>query len=223
MKLPIKDRKVAGCALAGLLEERYRDRDVLVLALPRGGVPVAAEIARALRAPLDVINIRKLGVPFQPELAMGAIASGGIRVMNPEVIRVAGVDHEAIERVVSIEERELERREHAYRGDRARPAVAHRVVILVDDGAATGATMDAAVEAVRRLGPERIVCALPVAPAETVMMLEEHADEVVCLATPAPFYAIGSWYEDFRQVTDDEVRGLLRRDAEAAWLLPRAG
>ena len=216
MKLPIQDRKAAGRALAELLADRYRHQDVIVLALPRGGVPVAFEIAKALDAPLDVLNIRKLGVPFQPELAMGAIASGGIRVMNSEVIRLARVDREIIEEVISIESRELDRRERLYRGDRARPALTHRCVIIVDDGAATGATMDAAIQAARQLGPARIVLALPVAPPEIVAMLEEDADEVVCLATPAPFFAIAPWYRDFRQVTDDEVRALLRQETVAA-------
>jgi len=216
MKLPIQDRKAAGRALADLLVDRYRDQDVIVLALPRGGVPVAVEIARALDAPLDVLNIRKLGVPFRPELAMGAIASGGIRVLNPEVIRLAGVGGEALEEVISIESRELERRERLYRGDRARPALTHRSVIIVDDGAATGATMDAAIQAARQLGPARVVLALAVAPPEIVAMLEEDADEVVCLATPAPFFAIAPWYRDFSEVSDGEVRALLRQESVEA-------
>lgn len=216
MKLPIHDRIAAGRALAALLVDRYRHDDVIVLALPRGGVPVAAEIAAALHAPLDVLNIRKLGVPYQPELAMGAIASGGIRVLNPEVIRLVGIDRDAIEEIVSMETRELERRERLYRGDRARPALAHRSVIIVDDGVATGATMDAAVEAARQLGPARVVVAIPLAPPEVIERLEEHADEVVCLATPAPFFSIGQWYEDFRQVGDDEVRALLEGKPVAA-------
>jgi len=212
MKLPIQDRKAAGRALAGLLVDRYRDQDVIVLALPRGGVPVAAEIAAALDAPVDVLNIRKLGVPFQPELAMGAIASGGIRVLNSEVIRHARIDHDMLEEVISTEMRELERRERAYRGDRARPALMHRCVILVDDGAATGATMHAAIEAARQLGPARVVVAVAVAPLDVVEQLEEDADEVVCLATPEPFFAIGPWYADFRQLSDEDVCALLRRD-----------
>lgn len=216
MKLPIQDRKTAGKALAALLVDRYRDQDVFVLALPRGGVPVAAEIARALHAPLDVINIRKLGVPFRAELAMGVVASGGVRVLNPEVIRCAGVDHETLEEIVSIETRELERRERLYRGERARPALTHRCVIIVDDGAATGATMEAAMQAVRRLGPDRVVLALGVAPPEIIAMLEEEADEVVCLATPAPFFAISPWFRDFRQVSDDDVRALLQGEPAAA-------
>ncbi|MGD9387141.1 MAG: phosphoribosyltransferase family protein [Gammaproteobacteria bacterium] len=212
MKLPIPDRKAAGRALAALLAEDYRGRDLIVLGLPRGGVPVAAEIARELEAPLDVLNIRKLGVPFNPELAMGAIASGGIRVLNPDVLRRAGIGHDALEEVVSMETRELERRERLYRGDRVRPALAHRIVVLVDDGVATGASMEAAVEAVRQLGPERVVTAVAVAPLEVVDRLEAVADEVVCLATPEPFYAVGSWYEDFSEVRDGEVRRLLRAE-----------
>ena len=216
MKLPIQDRRAAGRALAGLLVDRYRGQDNIVLALPRGGVPVAVEVAKALGAPLDVLNIRKLGVPYRAELAMGAIASGGIRVLDPEVIRLAGVDRETIEEVVSIESRELDRRERLYRGDRARPALAHRCVILVDDGAATGATMLAAMHAARQLGADRIVLALAVAPPEIVAMLEEEADEVVCLATPAPFVAISTCYRDFGQVSDEEVRALLRPESAAA-------
>jgi putative phosphoribosyl transferase len=216
MKLPIQDRKTAGRALAALLVDRYRDQDVFVLALPRGGVPVAAEIAKALHAPLDVINIRKLGVPFRTELAMGAVASGGVRVLNPEVIRLSGIDGETLEEIVSIETRELERRERLYRGQRARPALTHRCVIIVDDGAATGATMDAAIQAVRQLGPDRVVLALGVAPPEIVAMLEEDADEVVCLATPAPFFAISPWFRDFSQVSDEEVRAVLQGEAATA-------
>lgn len=212
MKLPIQDRQAAGRALAGLLVDRYRDQDVIVLALPRGGVPVAAEIASVLDASLDVLNIRKLGVPFQPELAMGAIASGGIRVLNSEVIRHAGIDHDMLEEVISMEMRELERRERAYRGDRARPVLMHRCVILVDDGAATGATIHAAIEAARQLGPARVVVAIAVAPPDAVEQLEEDADEVVCLATPEPFFAIGPWYRDFRQLSDEEVCALLQRE-----------
>ena len=210
MKLPIKDRRAAGRALAQLLQDRYRDEDVVVLALPRGGVPVAAEVAAALGAPLDVLNVRKLGVPYRLELAMGAIASGGIRILNPEVIRQAGIDHDTLEEVVSMETRELERRERTYRGERARPALTHRCGILVDDGAATGATLSAAIHAVRQLGPDRVVLALGVAPPEVVATLEEEADEVVCLATPAPFFAISPWYADIRQVGDEEVRRALR-------------
>jgi putative phosphoribosyl transferase len=216
MKLPIQDRRAAGQALARLLAERYRDRDAIVLALPRGGVPVGAEIARALRAPLDIMDIRKLAVPFRAELALGAVASGGIRMLNPEVIRLAGVDPETIEEIVSIGSRELDRRERTYRGQRARPVLTHRCVILADDGAATGASMVAAIHAARQLGPDRVLVALGVAPAEVVAALGEEADEVVCLATPAPFFAIGPWYREFPQLTDAEVRAMLHEETAAA-------
>jgi putative phosphoribosyl transferase len=216
MKLPLQDRQAAGIALARLLVDRYRDQDVIVLGLPRGGMPVAAEVAKALHAPLDVLNILKLSVPFRPEVLLGAIASGGTRVLNAEVIRVAGLDRDTIEEVISIENRELDRRERHYRGDRARPSLAHRCVIIVDDGAATGATMDAAIQASRQLGPDRVVVALPVAPPEIVAMLEEDADEVVCLATPAPFFAIAPWYREFGPVSDEAVRGLLRQTSVQA-------
>ncbi|WP_346765522.1 phosphoribosyltransferase [Thioalkalivibrio sp. XN8] len=216
MRLPIPDRRTAGRALAALLVDEYQGRDVIVLGLPRGGVPVAAEIARALEAPLDVLNIRKLGVPFNPELAMGAIASGGIRVLNPDVLRRAAIGRDALEEVVSMATRELERRERLYRGDRARPSLAHRTVVLVDDGVATGASMEAAIEAVRQLGPERVVAAIAVAPPEVVERLEAAADEVVCLATPEPFFAVGAWYQDFGEVSDEEVRRQLRGVAEPA-------
>jgi putative phosphoribosyl transferase len=218
MKLPLADRTAAGRSLAAVLSDYYRDEDVVVLALPRGGVPVAREVAAALDATLDLILIRKLGVPMQPELAMGAIASGGVRVLNPDVVRSWRITGEDIAAVAAIEQRELERREAAYRGERPRPPVRGRTVILVDDGVATGATMRAAISALRQLGPAKIVVAVPVAPADTVQALEEVADEVVCLATPEPFFAIGSCYRDFTQVSDEEVRRLLevvpRREAE---------
>jgi len=218
MKLPLADRTAAGRSLAAVLSDYYRDEDVVVLALPRGGVPVAREVAAALDATLDLILIRKLGVPMQPELAMGAIASGGVRVLNPDVVQSWRITGEDIAAVAAIEQRELERREAAYRGERPRPPVGGRTVILVDDGVATGATMRAAISALRQLGPAKIVVAVPVAPADTVQALEEVADEVVCLATPEPFFAIGSCYRDFTQVSDEEVRRLLevvpRREAE---------
>jgi len=218
MKLPLADRTAAGRSLAAVLSDYYRDEDVVVLALPRGGVPVAREVAAALDATLDLILIRKLGVPMQPELAMGAIASGGVRVLNPDVVQSWRITGEDIAAVAAIEQRELERREAAYRGERPRPPVRGRTVILVDDGVATGATMRAAISALRQLGPAKIVVAVPVAPADTVQALEEVADEVICLATPEPFFAIGSCYRDFTQVSDEEVRRLLevvpRREAE---------
>ncbi len=209
MKLPIPDRQAAGRALAEALGKYAGRDDVIVLALPRGGVPVAAEIAKALDAPLDVMLVRKLGAPWQPELAMGAIASGGIRVMNPEVVRGLGVSREAVEQVAREELEELERRERAYRGDRPWPDLAGRCVILVDDGLATGATMQAAIEAVRAQEPACIVVAVPVAPPDTVRALEPLVDEVICLFQPEPFMAIGQWYRDFSQLTDAEVKALL--------------
>lgn len=211
MELPIRDRTTAGRALARALAAYGGRDDLIVLALPRGGVPVACEVAAALGAPLDLMLVRKLGVPGQPELAMGAVASGGTRVLNPNIIQALGIREAAIERVAEEENRELERREAAYRGARPRPAVADRCVFLVDDGLATGATMRAAIAALRQLGPARVVVVAPIAPADTVRMLGELADEVVCLATPEPFMAIGQWYEDFTQVSDAEVRALLQR------------
>lgn len=216
MKLPIEDRTAAGLALAQSLQD-YRDRDdVIVLALPRGGVPVALEVARALGTPLDLMLVRKLGTPGQEELAMGAIASGGGRVMNEDVVRGLGISATAIERVAEQETAELRRREQAYRGDRPWPELAGQCVILVDDGLATGATMRAAVGAVRSNRPARIVVAVPVAPHDTIALLRQEADEVICLAEPEPFQAIGLWYLDFSQVSDDEVRDML----DQAWSRP---
>jgi putative phosphoribosyl transferase len=209
IELPIENRQVAGQALAEALHA-YRDRDdVIVLGLPRGGVPVALEIATALGAPLDLMLVRKLGTPGQEELAMGAIASGGGRVMNEHVVQALGISQQAIERVAERESMELKRREQAYRGKRPWPKLADRCVILVDDGLATGATMRAAVAAVHTQQPARIVVAVPVAPADTIALLREEADEVICLAEPEPFQAIGLWYIDFSQVSDEEVREML--------------
>jgi predicted phosphoribosyltransferase len=182
---------------------------VVVLALPRGGVPVASEVARALRAPLDVFLVRKLGVPFHRELAMGAIATGGVRVLNTAVVDALGIPTEAIEAIAREEEAELARREHAYRGDRGAPDVRGKIVILVDDGLATGATMRAAVMALRRLGPARVVVAVPTASPEACADMADVADEVVCAETPDPFLAVGAWYEDFSETSDDDVRRLL--------------
>ena len=206
MKLPIANRKAAGQALASALSG-YRERDdTIVLALPRGGVPVAVEIARELASRLDLMIVRKLGTPGQEELAMGAIASGGGRVMNEDVVKVLAITPQTIEQVVDREMQELQRREQVYRGDRPWPDLAGQCVILVDDGLATGATMRAAVGAVRSRQPGRIVVAVPVAPPETVARLQDEADEVICLEQPEPFRAIGLWYADFTQVSDDEVR-----------------
>ena len=210
------DRTEAGRALARALA-RHAGPETLVLALPRGGVPVAAEVARALEAPLDVFLVRKLGVPGHEELAFGAIASGGIRVYNDEIVRLANLDAGAIERVAADEARELDRRERAYRRGRAAPSPRGRDVIVVDDGLATGATMRAAVRALRRLAPRRIVVAVPVASEEAVADLAREADDVVSVETPRPFHGVGAWYRDFSQTTDEEVRAVL--DAHAA---PRA-
>lgn len=190
--------------------------DVLVLALPRGGVPVAAEVARVLGAELDVFLVRKLGVPGYPELAFGAIASDGVRVLNDDVVRAMHVTPETIEAVTSAEQQTLERREREYRGDRPRPAIEGRTVILVDDGLATGATMRAAIAAVRRRQPHRIIVAVPVAPPETCSELAAEVDEMVCLLTPSAFFGVSAWYDDFSQTTDYEVRELLESAAKRA-------
>ena len=204
------DRVDAGRQLAAHLDD-YRNRDdVLVLGLPRGGVPVAYEVARALGAPLDVFVVRKLGAPGREELAMGAIASGGARVLNRRVVEAYGVSEEAVERVADREAVELARREQAYRGQRPPPAIEGRTVILVDDGLATGASMRAAVAALREHGAERVVAAVPVSAAETCAEFEDRVDEMVCARTPEPFFAVGMWYEDFAATTDDEVRRLLK-------------
>jgi putative phosphoribosyl transferase len=205
------NREQAGKRLAEALSEYEDGSNVLVLALPRGGVPVGAEVAHALGAPLDLMLVRKLGVPGHEELAMGAVATGGVRVLNDDVVGALGLHEEAIEAVARRERRELERRDHAYREGRPAPEVAGRTVILVDDGLATGATMRAAVAALKKRNPRRIVVAVPVAPKETCEVLRSEADEVACLSAPDPFMAIGVWYEDFPQLTDDEVRELLGR------------
>jgi len=189
---------------------------VLVLALPRGGVPVAFEVARALKAPLDVFLVRKLGVPGREELAMGAIATAGVRLINQEIVRHLRLPDRVIDQVASVERAELERREREYRGDRPPPEVAGRTVILIDDGLATGASMRAAVAALRRHHPARIVVAVPIASAATCEAFRELVDEVVCAQTPEPFHAVGIWYEDFSQTTDDEVRKLLAIAAREA-------
>ena len=209
VRLPFQDRAEAGQALAAALDE-YADRDdVIVLALPRGGVPVGHEVARKLDVPLDLMLVRKLGVPGHEELAMGAIASGGARVLNDDVIQQLHIDQQALEKVIDKEQQELDRRGHAYRGDRPSPTLGDRCVILIDDGLATGATMAAAVEAVRQQSPARIVVAVPVAPPDTCYRLQQIADQVIALATPQLFGGVGQWYQDFKQTTDDEVRQLL--------------
>ena len=208
-----RDRSEAGRLLAAKLAE-YADRpDVLVLALPRGGVPVGYEVASALHAPMDVFIVRKLGVPGHEEFAMGAVATGGVRVVNDQVVRALGIPDYVIEAVAAWEQQELERRERLYRGDRPPPDVRGKIVILVDDGLATGSTMLAAVQALRRQGPARIVVAVPVASRDTCELLKPEVYEVVCAVTPEPFYAVGLWYQNFSQTTDEEVRELLARSA----------
>lgn len=209
MPTAYRNREDAGRELASALRE-YADRsDVIVLALPRGGVPVAREVANALHAPLDLINVRKLGTPGAPELAMGAIATGGVRVLNHSVIGLAGVTPEQIEEAVQVETRELERREQLYRSGRPAPDVSGRTVILVDDGVATGSTMKAAVRALRHQTPKRIVVAVPVGAGDTCRQLQVLADRVICPRMPADFVAIGLFYAAFPQLTDDEVRALM--------------
>jgi predicted phosphoribosyltransferase len=209
-----RDRIDAGKQLAARLEE-YADRnDVLVLALPRGGVPVAYEVAKALRAPLDIFLVRKLGVPGYEELAMGAIATGGIRVLNDDVVNYLQIPGGVIDSIAAIEQRELERRERAYRGDRREPDVRDRIVILVDDGLATGSTMRAAAAALRHRDPAKIVVAVPVSAPQTCDEYRMGVDEIVCAKTPEPFMGVGMWYRDFSQTTDEEVRDLLERSTQ---------
>jgi predicted phosphoribosyltransferase len=203
------DRADAGRALAELLRHHAGDPRVLVLALPRGGVPVGYEIAKALGAPLDVFVVRKLGVPGHEELALGALASGNLVVINDDVVQALGVTREVIDAIAAQEARELERRELAYRGDRPRIDPAGRVIIIVDDGLATGATMRAAVRALRGMGADRLIVAVPTASPQTCADFQTEVDEIVCAMTPEPFDAVGLWYEDFSQTTDAEVQELL--------------
>ena len=209
-----RDRREAGRQLAKLLNEYAHRPDVLVLALPRGGVPVGFQVARALGAPLDVLLVRKLGVPGHEELAMGAVASGGVRVLNQDVVEHLNIPFRIVERVTAKELGELERRERAYRRDRPQPELGERTLILVDDGLATGSTMRAAVLALRRRGPRKIVVAVPTASPQTCADLRSDADEVICAITPEPFYAVGIWYRDFSEISDDEVRRLLADAAD---------
>jgi putative phosphoribosyl transferase len=208
---PFIDRHEAGRMLASHLAGYAGRDDVIVLALPRGGVPVAYEVAQALGAPMDLFLVRKLGTPGHRELAMGAIASGGIRVLNDDVVRRYGVPESAIEGVAREEGLELERRERAYREGRPAPDLENRIVILIDDGLATGSTMRAAAQAVRRRKPSRVVVAVPVGARETCAELAAEADEVICARMPEPFSAVGLWYLNFDQTEDDEVRQLLRQ------------
>ncbi|MBD2609773.1 phosphoribosyltransferase [Nostoc punctiforme FACHB-252] len=204
-----KNRRFAGQVLAQELAAYANRSDVVVLGLPRGGVPVAFEVAQALNAPLDVLVVRKLGVPDREELAMGAIAPGGVRILNRNIINMVNISDEVIARVAVQEERELQRRENLYRGQRPFPDLRGRTVILVDDGLATGATMWAAVVAVRKHQPAAIVIAVPVAAPETCQQLETEVDQITCVSSPSPFYSVGLWYENFPQTTDEEVRELL--------------
>jgi predicted phosphoribosyltransferase len=215
MTVPYRDRTEAGRILAKQLAVFAHEPKLLVLALPRGGVPVAYEIARALDAPLDVFLVRKLGVPGREELAMGAIATGGVRFLNESVVGKLGILAEIIEDVTAIEWNELHDRERAYRGDRAALDVRDRAVILVDDGLATGATMQSAVAALRRHCPLRLVVAVPVATRGSLEALESEMVEVVCPLVPASLGSIGAWYKDFSQTTDEQVRDLLARANEA--------
>lgn len=208
---PFRDRREAGQHLAAKLTAYANQPDALVLALPRGGVPVAFEIATALNIPLDVFLVRKLGVPGHEELAFGAIATGGVLVLNNEVLQMLPLPERVIRAVVAREQRELSRREQLYRGDRPMYTVRNRTIILVDDGLATGASMRAAATTLRRQRPYRIVVAVPTAAPETCEEFRAEVDEIICLITPDPFYAVGVWYEDFSQTTDEEVRELLER------------
>jgi len=206
-----RDRVDAGKQLAKQLTD-YADRDdLLVLALPRGGVPVAYEVAKALRAPMDIFLVRKLGVPGHEELAMGAISTGGVRVLNDDVVDYLRIPGEVIDAVAADELKELERRERAYRGDRPEPDVRGKTVILIDDGLATGSTMRAAAAALRQQNPARIVVAVPVSAPQTCDEYRMGVDEIICAKTPEPFLGVGMWYEDFSQTTDDEVRDLLEK------------
>jgi len=208
---PFRDRREAGRVLASLLKTFAGRDDVVVLALPRGGVPVAYEVASALGAPLDVFLVRKLGTPGHRELAMGAIASGGVRVLNDDVVRWYGISESAIESVAREEAAELERRERAYRDGRPAPELTNRSVILVDDGLATGSTMRAGAQAVRLHRPARVVVAVPVGARQTCSEIAAVADEVICARMPEPFTAVGQWYLNFDQTDDDEVRELLQK------------
>ena len=206
-----RDRIEAGRQLAKVLGGYAGRSGVAVLALPRGGVPVGFEVAKSLGAPLDIFVVRKLGLPGYEELAMGAVASGNVRVINEEVVRSFGVSNDVLDAVAEREEIELNRRERLYRGNAPAPDVGGKTILLVDDGIATGSTMRAAVAALRRQLPLRIIVAVPVAPPSTFKELQSEADEVVCLMTPEPFYAVGKWYEIFDQTTDNQVRDLYER------------
>ena len=204
-----RNRTEAGQVLARCLQQYKNQPDVLILGLPRGGVPVAYEVARELNAPLDVFIVRKLGVPGHEELGMGAIATGGVRTLHEGIIREIGISPQTIEAVSAREQAELERRERLYRGDRPAPTIKGRTVVIVDDGLATGSTMKAAIQAVRQQDPRQVIVAVPTAPSETCEQLKESADHVVCALTPEPFFSVGGSYADFTQITDGEVRDLI--------------
>jgi putative phosphoribosyl transferase len=206
-----KDRTAAGKELARKLAAYTNLKDVLVLGLPRGGVPVAFEVAKALSAPLDVFLVRKLGVPGQEELAMGAIAAGGVRVLNEDIVRGLRLSDAIIDKVIAKEQQEIERREQLYRQNYPFPVVSDRIVILVDDGLATGATMRAAIEALKQQQPSQIVVAVPVSSPEAYRELATQVNEIICVETPQPFNSVGLWYDNFPQTTDEEVRDLLQR------------
>jgi putative phosphoribosyl transferase len=210
-----RDRFHAGRRLAAALAPYAGRPNLLVLALPRGGVPVGYQVARALNAPLDIMLVRKLGVPGHEELAMGAIASGGVRVLSDEIVSAFGIPNRVIDAVAAEEAEELARRERAYRDGRPPPEIKGRAVILVDDGLATGSTMRAAAAALRAQHPERLIVAVPVAPPETCASLRSEVDDVVCALVPEPFFAVGNWYDDFSQTSDAEVRELLRASQES--------
>lgn len=211
-----ENRRDAGRKLAqDLMNYKGRD-DVIVLGLPRGGVPVAYEVSRALEAPLDVYLVRKLGVPGQEELAMGAIASGGVRVINAEVVRTLHIPGNVVNAIAGREQHELNRREREYRGSRPFPDLSGKIVILIDDGLATGASMRAAVESVRAQNPAKIIVAVPTASPETCQQFEQIVDQIVCDTTPIPFHGVGMWYADFTQVSDEEVRQLLAEAKSAS-------
>ncbi|MBE7384841.1 MAG: phosphoribosyltransferase [Leptolyngbya sp. SIO1E4] len=222
MRTRFRDRAEAGRQLATQLKA-YRERpDVWVLGLPRGGIPVAYEVARALQAPLDICLVRKLGVPGHKELAMGAIAADGVQVLNYNILNWLNISDHTVEQVAARELRELQRRDRAYRGDRPHPELQDRTLLLIDDGIATGATMRAAIALLKLQQPQQIVVAVPVAPSQTCQTLKAEADRVVCLITPEPFYAIGLWYEHFAQTSDDEVRELLARSRKTHTLISTA-
>lgn len=219
MPLPYKDRRDAGSQLALKLRSYAGRDDVIILALPRGGVPVGYEVARELGAPLDIFVVRKLGVPGHEELAMGAIASGGVLVLNHSIVTSLGIPRSMIDHVTAVEREELARREQELRGGNPMPELKGRTVILVDDGLATGSTMRAAVAAVRKQGPARLVVAVPAAAPATCEELRHEVDEIICAETPEPFYAVGAWYEDFAQTSTREIRELLERAREDAGAL----